>query len=94
MIDDGFLLERTKKGDPLCWRERVPFYRQKRDRFTSERVKVRMLLGFVTHATGYKIMVGAYNTVGCRCRMSDAPGRLRCLLQKWHMSVPANTVDA
>ena len=63
LIDDGFLLERTKKGDPLCWRERIPFYRQKRDGFTSERVKVRMLLGFVAHAGGYKIMVGAYNTV-------------------------------
>ena len=63
LIDDGFLLERTKKGDPLCWRERVPFYRQKRDRFTSERVKVRMLLGFVAHVGGYKITVGAHSTI-------------------------------
>ena len=35
----------------------------KRDGFTSERMRVRMLLGFVAHAGGYKIMVGAYNTV-------------------------------
>ena len=35
----------------------------KRDGFTSERVRVRMLLGFVAHADGYKIMVDAYNTI-------------------------------
>ena len=33
------------------------------DGFTSERVRVRMLLSFVAHAGGYKIMVGAHNTV-------------------------------
>ena len=33
------------------------------DGFTSERVRVRMLLDFVAHADGYKIMVGAHNTV-------------------------------
>ena len=32
------------------------------DGFTSERVRVRMLLSFVAHAGGYKIMVGAHNT--------------------------------
>ena len=66
----------------------------KRDGFTSERVRVRMLLGSVAHAGGYKIMVDAYNIVGRHCRVSDAHGRLRCLLQKWQMSVPANIVDA
>ena len=66
----------------------------KRDGFTSERMRVRMLLGSVVHAGGYKIMVGAYNTVGRHCRVSDARGRLRCLLQKWQMSVPTNIVDA
>ena len=35
----------------------------KRDGFTSERVRVRMPSGFVAHAGGYKIMVGAHNTV-------------------------------
>jgi len=66
----------------------------KGDGFTSERVMVRMVLGSVAHADGYKIMVGTYNTVGCHYTMSDAHGRLRCLLQKWQMSVPVNTVDA
>ena len=61
----------------------------KRDGFTSERVRVCMLQGSVAHASGYKIMVGAYNTVGRHCRVSDACGRLRCLLQTWQMSVPA-----
>ena len=61
----------------------------KRDGFTSERTRVHMLLGFVTHAGGYEIIVGAYNTVGRHCRVSDARGRLRCLLQKWQMSIPA-----
>ena len=40
-----------------------------------------MLLGSVAHAGGYKIMVGAYNTVDVTVE-SDAHGRLRCLLQK------------
>ena len=53
-----------------------------------------MLLGSVAHAGEYKIMVGAYNIVGHYCRVSDTCGRLRCLLQKWQMSVPANTVEA
>ena len=35
----------------------------KGDGFTSERVRVRMLLGFIAHAGGYKIMVGAHNIV-------------------------------
>ena len=37
-----------------------------------------MLLSIVAHANGYKIMVGAYNTVVVYCRMLDACGRL-CL---------------
>ena len=35
----------------------------KGDGFTSERVRVCMLLSFVAHAGGYKIIVGAHNTV-------------------------------
>ena len=80
MIDDGFLLERTKRS-PFVGGSASLFI-DKRDGFTSERVRVRMLLGFVAHAGGYKIIVGAYNTVGRHCRVSDARGRLRCLLQK------------
>ena len=33
------------------------------DGFTSERVRVHMLLSFVAHVGGYKIMVGTHNTV-------------------------------
>ena len=34
------------------------------DGFTGERKEVRWLLNLVAHASGYKIMVGAHNTVG------------------------------
>ena len=40
-----------------------PLFIDKGDGFTSERVRVHMLLSFVAHAGGYKIMVGAHNTV-------------------------------
>ena len=36
------------------------------DSFTSEREKVRMLLSLVAHVGGYRIMVGAHNTVECQ----------------------------
>ena len=36
----------------------------KEDGFTSERVRVCMLLSLVAHAGVYKIMVGTHNTVG------------------------------
>ena len=88
LIDDGFLLETTKRRTPFVGGSVSPFI-DKKDGFTSERMRVRMLLGFVAHAGGYKIIVGAYNTVGRYCRVSDAHERLRCLLQKWQMSVPA-----
>ena len=81
-IDDGFLHERTKKETPFVGGSASPFI-DKRDGFTSERMRVRMLLGSVAHAGGYKIMVGAYNTIGRHCRVLDARGRLRYLLQKW-----------
>ena len=43
----------------------------KGDGFTSERVRVCMLLNFVAHAGGYKIMVGTHNTVDVtvQCQM-------------------------
>ena len=53
--------------------------------FTSERERVRMLLGLVAHVSEYKMMVGAHNIV----LMLDARGRLRRLLQVWQMSVLA-----
>ena len=36
------------------------------DGLTSERGRVRMLLSLVAHADGYRMMVGAHNTVGCQ----------------------------
>ena len=37
------------------------------DGLTSEREGVRMLLSLVAHAVGYKMIVGAHNTVNVRC---------------------------
>ena len=36
------------------------------DGLTSERVRVPMLLSLVAHAGGYRMMVGAHNTVECQ----------------------------
>ena len=36
------------------------------DGLTSERERVRMLLSLVAHAGGYRMMVGAHNTVECQ----------------------------
>ena len=36
-----------------------------RDSLTSERERVRMLLSLVAHASGYRMMVGAHNTIEC-----------------------------
>ena len=52
----------TKKALLLVGGSASPFI-DKGDGFTSERVRVRMLLSFVAHAGGYKIMVGTHNTV-------------------------------
>ena len=54
------------------------------DGFTSERKKVCWLLNLVAHAGGYKIMVGAHNTVGCQmhvvgCVVFFGYGR------RWHL---------
>ena len=35
------------------------------DDLTSERERVRMLLGLVAHVDGYMMMVGAHNTIKC-----------------------------
>ena len=74
-----FYLKGLKKETPFVGGSASPFI-DKRDVFTSERMRVRMPLGFVANASGYKIIVGAYNTVGRHCRVSDARGRLHCLL--------------
>ena len=57
---------------------------------TSERERIRMLLILVAHAGGYRMMVGAHNTVGCQMHMRDSV----VLVWVRHMSVPAYTVDA
>ena len=49
-----------------------------------------MLPSLIAHAGGYKIMVGAYNTVGCRLYV----GGYVVLFREWQMSAPAYTVDA
>ena len=50
------------KRDPFVGGSASPFI-DKRDGFTSERVRVHVLLSLVAHVGGYKIMVGAHNTV-------------------------------
>ena len=36
------------------------------DGLTSERERVHMFLSLVSHAGGYRMMVGAHNTIGCQ----------------------------
>ena len=62
LIDDGFFYLKRLKRSPFVGGSASPFI-DKRDGFTSERVRVRMLLDFVAHAGKYKIMVGAHNTI-------------------------------
>ena len=61
-----------------------------RDGLTSERERVCMLLSFVAHAGGYRRMVGARNTFGCRLYV----GGYVVLFRVWQMSAPAYVVDA
>ena len=54
------------------------------DGLTSERERVRMLLSLVAHSGGYRMMVGAHNTVECQmhvrgCVVFFEHGRRRCL---------------
>ena len=53
------------------------------DNFTSERERVRMLLSLVAHAGGYRMTVGAHNTIKCQ----DARGR-SCCLWVWQTLAP------
>ena len=55
------------------------------DGLTGERERVRMLLSLVAHAGGYRMMVGAHNTVGCQmhvggCVVLFGYGRCRYML--------------
>ena len=49
-----------------------------------------MLLSLVAHADGYRMMVGAHNTVGCQMHV----GGHVIFVWVWQMSVPAYTVGA
>ena len=55
------------------------------DGLTSERERVRLLLSLTSHAGGYKMMVGAHNTVECQMHVRG----LCCLLRVWQTSAPA-----
>ena len=57
----------------------------KGDGLTSERERVRMLFSLIAHTGGYRIMVGAHNTIECRRHMGGfvilfGYGRCRYLL--------------
>ena len=45
--------------------ERTSPFIDEGDGLTSERERVRMFLNLVAHAGRYRMMVGAYNTIGC-----------------------------
>ena len=55
------------------------------DSLTSERERVRMLLNLVAHASRYRMMVGAHNTIGCWMHV----GGYVILFWVCQMSVPA-----
>ena len=59
------------------------------DGLTRERERVRMLLSLVAHAVGYKMMVGAHNTV-CVRRMWEVLPYSPCMANDG----VHNTVDA
>ena len=59
------------------------------DGLTSEKERVRMLLSLVAHAVGYKMMVGAHNTVVVR-RMWEILPCSPCMVNDG----AHNTVDA
>ena len=60
------------------------------DVLTSERKRVRMLLSLVAHTGGYRMMVGAHNTVECQmhvggCVVFFGYGRRRRLPHCWYL---------
>ena len=72
---------RCRPVDLSCLRESASSFIDNGTTFTSERerVKVRMLLSLVAHAVGYKMMVGAYNTV-CIRRMWEVLPYSPCMV--------------
>ena len=66
-------------------RESVSHFIDEGDGLRSEREGVRLLLSLATHAGGYKMMVGAHNTVECQmnvggCIVFFRYGRCRYML--------------
>ena len=59
------------------------------DGLTSERERVRMLVNLVAHVAGYKVIVGAYNTVDVRRMWEILPHSPYMVNDDAH-----NTVDA
>ena len=55
------------------------------DGLTSKKERVCMLLNLAAHAGGYRMMVGAHNTVECQMHMRG----LCCPLCVWQTSAPA-----
>ena len=48
------------------------------DGLTSKRERVRMLVSLVTHASGYRMIVGAHNTIECQMHVGRYYGYGRC----------------
>ena len=68
---EGFLSYRSSEPkleevDLLLLEGTHPLFIDKGDGFIGERERVRMFLSLVAHAGGYRMMVGAHSTVGCR----------------------------
>ena len=71
--------------DPPLLEESASPFIDEGDGLTSEREGVHLLLSLSSHADGYKMMVGAHNTVGCRMHVGGyvvlfGYGRCRYLL--------------
>ena len=57
-------LDRSNESEStLMLRESASPFIDEGDDLTSERERVRMLLSLVAHAGGYRMMVGAHNTI-------------------------------
>ena len=70
--------------EPSCDGESASPFIDEGDGLTSERERVHMLLSLVAHAGGYRMMVGAHNTVLCQINVGGRVvffgyGRRRCL---------------
>ena len=74
-----------ESGSTRMLGERASPFIDEGDGLTSERERVRMLLSLIAHNGGYRVMVGAHNTVECQMHMGGCVvffgyGRRRRLL--------------